>query len=85
LIRLERKPSSFELTRDLPDRAYNTVLQAYLKGRQTEAAHLNRRLVEIASSAGQHLVWNWRVIQKAGRVAGAGFYRSPGELLRSLE
>ncbi len=85
LGRLEKKPSSFDVTRDLPDRAYNSVLQACLRGRQTEAAHLNRRLVEIASSAGQRLVWNWRVAQKAGRVAGAGFYRSPDELLRSLE
>jgi len=85
LGRLEKKPSSFDVARDRPDRAYSSVLQAYLRGRQTEAAHLNRRLVEIASSAGQRLVWNWRVAQKAGRVAGAGFYRSPEELLRSLE
>ena len=85
LTRLEKKPSSFEGSEDKPDRAYNAILQAYLRGRQVESAHLNRRLVEIASSAGQRLVWNWRLVQKAGRVAGTGFYRDPGELLRSLE
>ena len=72
-------------TRDLPDREYNSVLQCYLRARQLETSHLNRRLVEMASAVGVHLIWNWRVVQKAGRVAGAGFYRSPGELLRSLD
>jgi ketopantoate reductase len=85
LTGLEKKPLSFQVDQDQPDRSYNTVLQAYLRGRQVETAHLNRRLVEIASSAGLHLVWNWRVAQKAGRVAGAGFYRDPAELLRSLQ
>jgi len=85
LGRLERKPSSFQASQDEPDREYNTVLQAYLRGQQPESLHLNRRLVEIASSAGLHLVWNWRVAQKASRVGSAGFYRDPGELLRSLE
>ena len=85
LLRLEKRPGSFDVDQDAPDRAYNTVLQAYLRGRQLEIAFLNRRLVEIASSVGLHLVWNWRVIQKAGRVAGTGFYRDPAELLRSLQ
>ncbi|HUI72601.1 MAG TPA: ketopantoate reductase C-terminal domain-containing protein, partial [Spirochaetia bacterium] len=85
LARLEKKPLSFQGHRDEPDRAYNTVLQAYLRGRQTESLLVNRRLVEIASSVGLHLVWNWRVAQKAGRVGSTGFYRDPDELLRSLE
>ncbi len=85
LGRLEKKPSSFQVNQDRPDREYNSVLQSYLRGRQMESAFLNRRLVEMASAAGVHLVWNWRVVQKAGRVAGAGFYRDPGELLHSLE
>ncbi len=84
MTRLDKKPESFGDRREEPDRAYNSVLQAFLTGRQAESAYLNRRLVEIASSAGIHLVWNWRVVQKAGRVAGVGFYRDPGELLRSL-
>ena len=85
LTRLEKKPSSFQGTEDKPDRTYNTVLHAYLRGRQVESAYLNRRLVEIASTVGQRLVWNWRLVQKSGRVSGTGFYRDPGELLRSLE
>lgn len=85
LTRLEKKPASFAGGDETPGRAYNSVLQAYLCNRQIESAHLNRRLVELASSVGLHLVWNWRVLQKAGRVAGVGFYRTPGELLRSLE
>jgi len=85
LGRLEKRQASFQGNQDRPDREYNSVLQSYLRGRQLECAHLNRKLVEIASAAGVHLVWNWRVVQKAGRVAGAGFYRNPGELLRSLE
>jgi ketopantoate reductase len=85
LSRLEKKPASFSDNRDLPDRAYNTILQAFLRGRQLEIAFLNRRLVEMASSVGLHLVWNWRVVQKAGRVSSTGFYRDPAELLRSLQ
>ncbi|HVP18446.1 MAG TPA: 2-dehydropantoate 2-reductase N-terminal domain-containing protein [Spirochaetia bacterium] len=85
LTRLQRKPASFAAGGEKPGRAYNSVLQAYLCSRQVESAHLNRRLVEIASSVGVHLVWNWRVLQKAGRVAGVGFYRDPGQLLQSLE
>jgi len=82
--RLERKPGSFETVPPLPDREYNSVLQSLLRGRPTEAAHLNKRIVEIASSAGLHLAWNWRILQKASRVASIGFYRDPSELLRSL-
>ena len=85
LTRLEKKQGSFQANQDVPDRAYNTVLQSYLRGRQLEIAFLNRRLVEMASAVGLHLVWNWRVVQKAGRVASAGFYRDPAELLRSLQ
>ena len=82
--RLEKKPGSFEAAVELPDRAYNSVLQSLLKGKPTEASRLNRRIVEIASSAGLHLTWNWRILQKMSRVTGLGFYRTPAELLRSL-
>ncbi len=37
-----------------PDRGYNSLLQSLLKGKPTEAARLNRRIVEIASAAGLH-------------------------------
>jgi ketopantoate reductase len=83
--RLEKKPGSFEPARGRPDRSYNSVLQAYLRGRPLEAAALNKRIVEIASSAGLHLTWNWRILQKASRVASLGFYRDPTELLKSLQ
>ena len=82
--RLEKKPGSFESVPPSPGREYNSVLQSLLRGRPTEAAQLNKRMVEIASSAGLHLTWNWRILQKAGRVASLGFYRDPSELLRSL-
>jgi ketopantoate reductase len=82
--RLERKPDAFQVDRGAPERAYNSVLQAYLKGKPTEAAQLNRKAVELASSAGLHLTWNWRIFQKAGRVASMGFYRDPAELLSAL-
>lgn len=82
--RLEKKPGSFETSTLLPDRGYNSVLQSMLRNRPTEAAHLNKRIVEIASSAGLHLTWNWRILQRASRVASIGYYRDPSELLRSL-
>ncbi|MFI5368282.1 MAG: ketopantoate reductase family protein [Spirochaetia bacterium] len=82
--RLEKKPDSFESVPPSPGREYNSVLQSLLRGRPTEAAQLNKRMVEIASSAGLHLTWNWRILQKASRVASIGFYRDPSELLRSL-
>jgi ketopantoate reductase len=82
--RLEKKPASFEAPPPSPDREYNTVLQSLLKGRPTEAGQLNKRVVELASSAGLHLTWNWRILQKASRVSSIGFYRDPSELLRSL-
>jgi hypothetical protein len=40
--------------------------------------------VEIASSAGLHLTWNWRIMQKASRITSLGFYRDPPELLKAL-
>jgi ketopantoate reductase len=83
--RLRKKPASFSGAATLPDRSYGTVLQSYLAGRPTEAAHLNRRIVEIGSSGGLHLTWNWRLLQKSSRAAGLGFYRDPADLLRSLE
>ena len=83
--RLERKPASFDAAATVPDRSYGTVLQGYLAARPTEAAHLNRRIVEIGSSGGLHLTWNWRLLQKSSRAAALGFYRDPADLLRSLE
>jgi ketopantoate reductase len=83
-LRIKRKPSSFDEAKSTPDRAYNSTLQSSLRARPIEAAQLNRRLVEIASAAGLHLTWNWRILQKASRVSSLGFYRDPGELLRSL-
>ena len=82
--RLEKKPASFDMVPPSPDREYNSMLQWLLRGKPTEAAQLNKRIVEIASSAGLHLTWNWRILQKASRVASVGFYRDPSELLRSL-
>jgi ketopantoate reductase len=82
--RLDRKPGSFESERELPDRSCNSLLQSFLLKKPTEAARLNRRIVEIASAAGLHLTMNWRVLQKMSRVTGLGFYRTPADLLRSL-
>jgi len=83
-MNLGKKPGSFESETGRPDRSYNSLLRCYLKGRPTEAPQLNRRIVEIASAAGLHLTWNWRILQKVSRVSGLGFYRTPAELLRSL-
>jgi ketopantoate reductase len=84
VARIDRKPGSFDTAAATPDRSYNTVLQCMLRGRPTEAAQVNRKIVEIASSAGLHLTWNWRILQKAGRVSGVGFFQGPGDLLSSL-
>jgi len=81
---IRKKPASFATDTGRPDRAYNSLLQASLRGRPTEAPQLNRRIVEIASAAGLHLTWNWRILQKVSRVSSLGFYRTPAELLRSL-
>jgi ketopantoate reductase len=82
--KLQKKPGSFDSDTGRPDRGYNSLLQCSLKGRPTEAAQLNRRIVEIASAAGFQLTWNWRILQKVSRVSSLGFYRTPAELLRSL-
>ncbi len=84
LARMERKPGSFAGARALPDRSFNTVLQSFLRGRPAEVAQLNRKAVEIASGAGLHLDWNWRVLQKVGRISSLGFYPGPAELLRAI-
>ncbi len=82
--RIEKKPGSFDAGGSTPDRSYNPVLQGMLRGTPTEAAQINRKIVEIASAAGLHLTWNWRILQKASRVSGVGFFQSPGALLQSL-
>ena len=82
--RLEKRPAVFDGEKHLPGRAYNSVLQSYLLDRPSEAAQLNRRIVEIASDVGLHLTWNWRLFQKASRVASVGYFRDPAELLRAL-
>jgi ketopantoate reductase len=84
LAALARRPRDFDRQRDLPGRAYPTVLQAFLRGRPSEARELNRRIVEIASEAGLSLSWNWRLFQKSGRVATVGFFRDPAELVKSI-
>ena len=84
MARIEKKPESWSGSGALPDRSYNPVLQSMLRGRPTEAAQVNKKIVDIASSAGLHLTWNWRILQKAGRVSGVGFFQNPGDLLRSL-
>jgi len=82
--RLEKKPSGFDAERHVPGRGYNSLLQSYLLDRPSEAAQLNRRIVEIASDAGLHLTWNWRLFQKASRIGSVGYFRDPAELLRAL-
>jgi ketopantoate reductase len=82
--RLQKRPAAFEGDRGAPERDFNSLLQSYLRGKPTEAAQLNRKVVEIASSAGLHLTWNWRIVQKASRIASLGFYRDPPELLKAL-
>jgi ketopantoate reductase len=82
--RIEKRPDSFSAAGAIPDRSYNTVLQSMLRGKPAEASQVNRKIVEIASSAGLHLTWNWRILQKSGRVSGVGFFQSPGDLLQSL-
>jgi ketopantoate reductase len=83
-MNLEKKPGSFDTDTGRPDRGFNSLLQCLLLRRPTEASQLNRRIVEIASAAGLHLTWNWRILQKVSRISGLGFYRTPAELLRSL-
>ena len=80
-----KKPEVFERVRAQPDRCYNSVLQSFLRGKPSEAPLLMRRIVELASEAGVHPTWNWRVLQKCGRIPAVGFYRNPAELLRSLD
>jgi hypothetical protein len=84
LHRIKRNPSSFDEARFSPGRAFPSMLQALLKGKPIEARELNKRAVELASSAGIESPWNWKVFQKAGRASNVGFYPSPAALLRSL-
>jgi ketopantoate reductase len=84
LERLDRHGQSFDRAHDLPDQAWSPTLQAFLAGRQHEAREITKRIVEMASDAGLSLTWNWRLFQKAGRVASVGFYRDPAELSRAI-
>lgn len=84
LEKLARKPADFDAWRDRPDRAYSPILQAFLRERPHEARELNKRVVEMASAVGLPAGWNWRLYQKAGRVASVGFFRDPAELLQSI-
>lgn len=81
---ITRHPKAFERARELPDQSWPPMLQAFLTGRQHEAREITRRIVELASEAGLALTWNWRLFQKAGRVASVGFFRDPVELARAL-
>lgn len=81
---MRRNPSALEAARYLPDRCYPTILQAFLRGAPAEARELNKRIVDMASSAGLRLPVNWKLYQKAGRPAGLGFYRTPEDLERTL-
>ena len=79
-----RNPASFAPARHAPNRGYSPILQDMILGKPTEARELNKRAVELGASVGLELPWNWRTYQKASRPATIGFYRDPGELLKSL-
>jgi ketopantoate reductase len=67
-----------------PDRGYNSLLQALLRGEKTEARELNERLVKRAAEVGVEAAWNWNLARKLGRVGQVGFYRGPAELYGAL-
>jgi ketopantoate reductase len=67
-----------------PDRGYNSVLQALLRGEKTEVGELNERLVKRAAEVGVDASWNWRLARKLSRVVQVGFYRDPAELYQAL-
>lgn len=84
LERIDRRPQELERARDLPDQAWPSMLQDFFAGRPHEAREITKRIVELASAAGLSLTWNWRLYQKAGRVASLGFFRDPAELARAI-
>lgn len=84
LERIDRRPQDLDRARDLPDQAWPSMLQDFLTGRPNEAREITKRIVELASAAGLSLTWNWRLFQKAGRVASLGFFRDPAELARAI-
>jgi hypothetical protein len=53
-------------------------------GAPGEARELNKRIVELGASVALELPLNWKVYQKSGRPAGAGYYRDPEELENAL-
>jgi ketopantoate reductase len=83
--RLGRRPEEFGQAGLAPDREYNSLLQSLLRQQRTEAHELNERLVRLAAEQGLSARWNWRLVQKLGRVAQIGFFRDPGELRRALD
>ncbi len=67
-----------------PGRAYSPILQDMLRGKPSEAREITKRAIEAAASAGLEMPWNWKLYQKAGRVASLGWFESPRELAASL-
>jgi 2-dehydropantoate 2-reductase len=82
---IQKRPEELATARRRTDRAYNSMLQSILRGRKTEVRELNEKLVRMAAEAGVDPRWNWRLVQKLGRVAQAGFYAGPAELHRARE
>jgi len=84
VLRLRRARQTSGTARFDPDRGYNSLLQALLRGEKTEVRELNERLVKLGGEAGVEASWNWRLARKLGRVARLGFYRDPAELYLAL-
>ena len=83
-LRLRKARQTSGTARFVPDRGYNSLLQALLRGEKTEVRELNERLVKLGGNAGVEASWNWRLARKLGRVARLGFYRDPAELYLAL-
>jgi len=82
--RLRRRPEEFARGGQVPDRAFNALLQSLLRGRKTEVRELNEKLVRLAAEAGVDPHWNWRLVRRLSRVTQVGFFRSPAELVQAL-
>ncbi len=84
LQELARHPERLEAARAAPDRAYNPLLQSILKGEPPAVDRLNGRLVKMASGVMLQARWNWRLLQKLGRVVRVGFFRDPADLYSTV-